>query len=291
MSLALAQVSPAGDYSIGADQSTGQVVVLQSLTGAIRSSAVNVPQRPTVIELSPKGQAAVLGYESRQMLLVITGLPDHPEVVRSVSFQPPGFAQMDKIQKIAVSDDGQALAFTTRPALLATAFSQSAFYVESGGNRRRPVDARTVTAISFFESSHDLVVADSRTNALLRGSADVTGSPFTVIATGSPSSATIVGLGVTFGEGSIHAATSSGDVLIADPGEGQLRAAATCGCTPDGVFRMPGTETFRLNSLPAESIWVYQGGALSRLVFVPVAAATVRLNASAVTKALERAGQ
>jgi hypothetical protein len=288
MPLLLAQISATGDYALATNQTSGQLFILKSLTGRIAAVPVTAPARPDLIQLSPRGLAAVLNYESSQMLLVITGLPDNPTVARSVSYQPSGFTAFDSLETIAVSDDGQAMALTVRPISPAFASSQKTFYLESGGVRRRSPDASAVTAVAFFEGSHEFVLADLKRNALLRGSTDAPDVPLTELTDDQVPGESIVGLGVTTPDALIHAAKSNGAVLVWNPRDGQHTLPATCSCTPSGMFKMPGSGRFLLNSLPAESLWVYEGGAAPRLVFLPVAD-TPRLAGKSVTRAFEGA--
>jgi len=176
------------------------------------------------------------------------------------------------VERLAVSDDGQAVAVAVRQAEPSLPSSAAAsLYVDFSGVLQRVEAVENVSALAFIPGGEDILVADGAGNRLLRGINSSGGLEWTVAASRDSVQAVMNGLGVSTDAKTVFAISISGELLRLDSNNSQLLVVANCACQPSGMFRMPGNARFRLNNLPDGPLWVFDGDSTPvRMVFIPV---------------------
>jgi hypothetical protein len=212
----------------------------------------------TRIVLSPQGSSAVLYFKKAGRAQILTGLPDAPEVARSVDLSVVPGAPV----ALAVSDDAEALVAIVggdAPALDVFTADGAMSTVTLG---------EPATAFAFLNDSHDAVLTGASDAFLLHDvlngaaltplAADGIGSPAALAV--SPDNTRAVALN-----------SDSNGIVTLDLGGGPA-ALVACSCSASGIARLSGN-AFRLTD--------YTGGPLTlfdispgnaRLLSVPPAA-------------------
>lgn len=103
----------------------------------------------SLVSFSPSGRSAVLSGNGR--LQVLTGLPEAPQVARSLN------AGSEGIRLLAVSDDGQTVLAAGDGGVFAI-----------GTDSAQPIASGDVSAMAFFPNSSDAVVCDRSTQSAMR---------------------------------------------------------------------------------------------------------------------------
>ncbi len=240
--------SPARNFVLVAAADSGAVSIytpdrgLRALDGAGAS--------PDLIALSPRGSSAVLWFSSNQAQ-VITGLPDAP-VLRQVDASFLG----STLGALALSDDG---------AWLSGIWPQGAYAFGPGGEVNR-LPMENITAIAFFQGSHDLAAAGAS------GLQRVTGiEGFAIVSNllmSEDSSLQPVAIAAASNNRAVLIADNSGAITTVDVATGTA-TTSDCGCQPAGIFGM-GPSTFRLTGLEGGSFKMFDT-VLGEILFAPVA--------------------
>jgi hypothetical protein len=237
----VAAVCPAYTVVLTADRKTVKIVTRNS--GKPVNLLAGLELAITHVSLSPSGTSAALLHG--RSIDVVSGFPSEPKLKRTIKAPP------DTI-RVAVSDDGEALAF----------YGANTIHVIKGGNTTLVAAAELVPDLRFHPGSHDLVYIDG--NSVLTASAE----GVRIIA------------GIADGLVKPQAAVFSQDgrVVIADTATNDLLITGQWGgiservklpCEPDELGWMNGS-TLALRCTATDQIYLIQlipGGA--RVLFVP----------------------
>lgn len=242
--------SPARDYVLVSAGQTGAVLIYTPDHGL--TPLAGAGGAPDLLVLSPHGSAAALWFSSTGQIQVVTGLPDTP-AIRQVSASLLGSAP----GALAVSDDGTWLAGAW--ALGVYAFGPN------GEVNRLPLE-NDVTALAFFQGTHDLATASAA------GLQSVTGiGGFAVVSSllaAPDSSLQPVAVAATSDNRTVVLANRGGSVTTVDIGSGAA-TTSDCGCRPEGLFGM-GPSAFRLTGLQDGAFKLFDA-ARGEILFAPLA--------------------
>ncbi len=242
--------SPARDYVLVSAAPTGQVFVYTPDHGL--TPLAGADGAPDLLVLSPHGSAAALWFSSVNQVQVVTGLPDTPTVRKlNASFleSAPG--------ALAVSDDGTWLAGAWPVGVYA--------FGPNGEVNRLPLEDN-VTALAFFQGTHDLATASAASLQMVTG---VGG--FAVVSTllaAPDSSLQPVAVAATSDNRTVVLASRGGAVIAVDIGSGAA-VTSDCGCRPEGLFGM-GPSAFRLTGLQDGAFKLFDA-ARGEILFAPLA--------------------
>ena len=247
-------VSPARDYVlVSASQTSAQAGSVSIYTAANGLVALNgAGVAPDILVLSPRGSAAALWFSSINQVQVVTGLPDAPMISQlDASFL--GSAP----NALAVSDDGTWLAGTWTAGVYA--FGPNSQVIQL------PI-ADPVTALAFFQGTHDLATASP---ACVKMATGVGGfAVVTSLLTSADSSLQPVAVATTSDNRTVLLADKSGSVTVVDVGSGAV-TTSDCGCQPEGLFGM-GPAAFRLTGLQNGAFKLFDA-AHGEILFAPLA--------------------
>jgi hypothetical protein len=256
-----AWISSLQDYALVESKSDGSLALVSFGKGAILIRSIKgVAGGVGNISLSTKGGVAALYYPTARRVQFVSGLPDTPQVSSFIAF--PGIPQSETA--MAVSDDGEAV-------LLATTEQHGALVLLTRDGQSRVLTLLgKASSISFFPGTHNALVADEQSNAVLLVQ-DVTGAAITSTLAGSRE-----GIGrpvaVEASEDNRFAFVANGDshtISTLDLHSGKV-SSLTCNCTPTGLYRLSGNSVFRLNELSDANLQVLDARAAEpRVLFVP----------------------
>jgi hypothetical protein len=248
---AVSEISPRQDYAIAAG--TDGAVQLVDLGAAPMAARVidGAMASPERILLSPAGRAALLvkGTEAQ----VITGLPGKPSAADVDLSGLPG-----KAAALAVNDEGAVLA----------AVAEGLFLITAAGEIRALPSAGEISAVSFSPNGTDALVAGPELVAVV---ADVAGRPAWRTLTaldGNPGTPFAVA-----GTERRALVATSGSVIAVDLQTGAA-TALECAAPVTALARLNG-DVFRLGAVTADPLWIVDGGAQARVLFVPPASEEV----------------
>jgi hypothetical protein len=247
--------SPSRNYVLVSAADTGIVSIYQTESGFTPLAGAGIA--PDSITLSPRGSAAALWFSSINQVQLVSGLPDSPSIRQlDASFlgSPP--------DALAIADDGAWFA----GAWFAGAGAAGVYtFGPNGEVNRLPIEDR-VTALAFFQGTHDLATASA---ASLQWTTGLEGlAQVSTLATFADSSPPAAAVAVTRDNATVIAVDRSGLITAAQI---QTGASATldCGCAPEGLFGI-GPTAFRLTSLQNGSIKLFDS-ALTEVLYAPLA--------------------
>ncbi len=245
-------------FALGVDGRDGAVILI---TGAGARKLRGVAAAPGEIVFSPSASTAALYYGDRDVIEVVRGLPEHPEVAGSLDAAVlPG-----PLSALAVSDDGLVLAGCQAGPDSAVVY-RFRLRRQSGA----VLSGRRVAAIAFVGSSEDALVADAAAHLVYRLR---NGGGAAVIAGAAEGISAPVALGASVdGKRAAVANGGGGPVLVLDLQSGAATPVA-CACKVSEVEPMAGNAVFRLTDASQPRMWVLDAdGGHPRVVFVPQAA-------------------
>jgi hypothetical protein len=241
-------------YALAVEQDTGAaVLVTQSgrhgLTG-VRAGALQTA-------VSPRGTAAALYFGDSGKALILTGLPNAPQVLREVTLDGAPAV-------LAVSDDGTGLAAVV---LNPTTNDATVFSYSAPGAGQALLSDHRFSSLEFVPGGATLLLATETAVYLYQD-----GQGLQLLADQRDGIADVVGAAASGDGARVFIATRSGLVAVRN------LAAATqtlisCSCQPAGMWRLRGNAVFRLNELGAGPVWLVDGGAADpRILFVAMPA-------------------
>lgn len=254
---ALVAVSPAQDYAIVSDRSSGAVSL--AFPGSGTKPVAELGSNPDRIVMSPRGSAAVLWFASTNRLRIASGLPGSPSVREvDASFLRAGLRAglADVPGAFAITDDGEWVAGSWTDGIYA--------FGPLGELRRLPVRERA-GALAFFAGRHDL--------ALVTPSHVIT-----IEDVGGRAAQSVLYEGGSIAPAAIAVSSSNRHVVVAERSGGLLvvnlqassGARYDCGCASDGLFPM-GRTIFRLTGLTGGTFKIFDA-ATGDVFLVPLAA-------------------
>jgi len=249
-------ISPLGDYALAVAGEHNQAMVFSTGHSPLAGVPVQGADRGAdQIAVSAAGKAAVLYYKAASRIEIVTGLPASPKV-SSELYLSAG----DTLTAIAIGDDGHTV--------LAGA-GNKVFEVAAGGEVPVLSDLGHVAAITI-PASGTAFVADSGNNQIYRVQGLGAGIDAAVIAGPKEGISTPTAVAVSQDGSRAYVANAKpGSVSIINlKTEGTSTIA--CGCTPSGLNRLAGSETFRLTEMSNRPLWLLDtSGTAPRVLFVP----------------------
>lgn len=250
-------ISPLNDYVLAVAGEHNQAMVFATNRAPLAGVLVQGADRGAdQIAISAGGKAAALYYEAGSRIEVVTGLPTAPKV-SSKLYLSAG----QTLTAIAISDDGHTL--------LAGA-GDRVFEAAAGGEVPVLAELGHVSAISI-PATGTAFVADSGRNQIYRVQGIGAGIETGLIAGPKDGINSPVAVAVSQDGSRVFVANAKpGSASVIDlKGETATRTIA-CGCTPSGLERLAGNETFRLTEMSGRPMWMLDaGGSEPRLLFVP----------------------
>lgn len=208
------------------------------------------------IALSPGGKAAALTYPDENLIKVITGLPDKPEVSREIKSltAPP--------HRVAVNDNSSALLVS-----FIENGSENIYRWNATEGFRFLKSVSQVSAMMFIGTS-EAIFADSNTNEVFKARDVQTMSVTQFIAGPEDGVSSPIGIGFSGKSGYFLANAGSNSVMNFDS-SGQIRQKLDCGCSLSGL-RALGSGAYRLTDKLNQTLYILDdNGAQSRILFVP----------------------
>ena len=250
-------ISPLEDYVLAVGGEHNQAMVFAMSHSPSTPVMVQGADRGAdQIVISAGGKAAALYYKNGSRIEVVTGLPAAPKV-GSELYLSAG----QTLTALAVADDGHTVLAAAGDRL---------FQAAPGGEVPLLAELGHVAAISI-PAAGTALIADSSHNQIHRVRGIGAGIEADVIAGPKEGIATPVAVAVSHdGSRAFVANAKSRTVSIIDlKGEAAVRSIA-CACTPSGLNRLAGNETFRLTEMSSRPMWMLDaGGTEPRVVFVP----------------------
>jgi len=249
-------ISPLNDYVLAVAGEHNQAMVFATNYAPLAGVLVQGADRGAdQIAISAGGKAAALYYEAGSRIEVVTGLPTAPKV-SSKLYLSAG----QTLTAIAVSDDGHTV--------LAGA-GDRVFEAAAGGEVPVLAELGHVSAISI-PAAGTAFVADSGRNQIYRVQGIGAGIEAGMIAGPKDGISTPVAVAASQdGSWAFVANAKPGSVSIINL-KTEAVSTIACGCTPSGMERLAGNETFRLTEMSSRPMWMLDaGGSEPRLLFVP----------------------
>lgn len=257
-SLTSAWVAPKQDAALVVT-SDGTVRLVQLDGGKATDRAVEGIVAPERAVFSPSG--TVLALVTTGSVQIVKGLPDAPVVAGTVELpgadRAPLTAAMASGKNLlrpgggalAVSDDGAYLLYGTPAAVQV---------LPVAGSSRKLSDAAPNALLAFAPGGHDAAIVDGHAVVLLQ---DVAGASTVRRLVGIAG-----GKGAGFSPDGKTLFVAGPAVIAMDVATGDRNEIA-CGCQPSGLVRMG--NSFRLNDLGTEPLWLLETSAAPRIMFVP----------------------
>ena len=203
--------------------------------------------------LSRIGKAAIFYQSGCRCVQVVSGLPDAPQVVRTITLAQDAAV----VQALAVADDARAFAIATRTG---DSGEISLYGPDSHVSIARPADA-----LGFSPDGLTLAVADApaKTISILRD------ANLVEIATERDGISNPAGVAFASSNRMVVADRESRvHVIAAETGR---VVAVDCSCKPSAVETMSIEDTFRISDIASGALWIVQlTGSSGRTIFIPV---------------------
>jgi len=250
-------ISPLEDYvlAVGGEQNQAMVFAMghSPLTPVMVQGADRGADH---IVISAGGKAAALYYKAGNRIEVVTGLPAAPKV-SSELYLSAG----QTLTAIAIADDGHTV--------LAGA-GDKVFQSAAGGEIPLLAELGHVAAITI-PAAGTAFIADSGQNQIHRVRGIGAGIEADVIAGPKDGIATPVAVAVSHDGSRVYVANAkSGTISIIDLKAETATRSIACACTPSGLDRLAGNDTFRLTEMSSRPMWMLDaGGTEPRVLFVP----------------------
>ena len=250
-------ISPLEDYVLAVAGEHNQAMVFAMGHPALTPVMVQGADRSAdQMVISAGGRAAALYYKARNRIEVVTGLPAAPKVSSELYV-----SAAQTLTAIAVGDDGHTV--------LAAA-TDRVFQVTAGGEIPLLAELGHVAAITLSASGTALL-ADRDRNQIHRVRGIGAGIETDVVAGAKDGISAPVAVAVSDdGSRAFVANAKPGTVSIINlKAETAVRSIA-CACTPSGLERLAGDDTFRLTEMSSKPMWMLDArGTEPRILFVP----------------------
>jgi DNA-binding beta-propeller fold protein YncE len=251
--LASASVAPRQDSAL-VTASDGGSRFLRLTAGAVTERAVDgLLGAPERVAFSPSGTAAALYAAGKTQ--VLTGLPDSPVVAGTLDLDGTPSA-------LAVSDDGSYLLFATAGSIRLLGI---------GGDNRKLMDAADGALAAFAPGGHDAAVSDPGGAGIVLFRDLAGASQQTIVAPPDDAIASPAGLAFSADGRKLFLASAAARSVAAFDLQTGGRAAIACNCVPAGLVSMG--NLFRLSEPGPAPLWLFDGSAAPRIVFVPAPSA------------------
>jgi hypothetical protein len=251
-------------------QDAALLVSAEGVARLVRLDGATVADRPVEGMLTPdravfSPSGTALALVTAGSVQVVKGLPDAPSIAGTVQLpgadRAPLTAAMAADRKL-VRPGGGTLAVSDDGAYLLYESAGSVQLLPVAGSSRKLTDAVPNALLAFAPGGHDAAVIDGHTVALFQ---DVAGA------------STVRNLpGIAGGKGAGF--SSDGKTLfVAAPAVIAMNVATgdvseiACNCQPSGLIRMG--NSFRLNELGTEPLWLLDASAEPKVMFVPARSA------------------
>jgi len=250
-----AAIAQQAGYVLASAGPERQVWLYRNLGGELSSAPLaEAPPAPERILLSPAGSAAALVYGYTGQVVIVTGLPNAPEV-RNTTL-PTGSRLW------AVSDDGASLLIS-----IPAGETEAVHFVDAEGGLRFLLSTGRTAAATFLANAAEAVVADGSRNFVywIRPSGDII--PLAGPADGISEP---VAVSVSRDQRRVFVANRATATVAALDLAGGPATLVACTCELTALERFDGNAVFRLSDLSSEPLWVFDGDTPeARVVFVP----------------------
>jgi hypothetical protein len=265
-----AEVSPSHQYALGVEAGTGRLFVID-LRPELPAAEPFPSAAPGAdrIFFSPLGKAAALYHRESKQAEILTGFPDQPS--REGNMDLAGLPGV--LTALAVSDDGQLLAAAASQG--SSRSESGALYAGSPGEDLRPVGPLgRAAALSFFNDSQDLLIADAGRSEVIRVRNIHAGAEWTVLASQQDGIRQPSAVAASRDNNTAFAADVAGRRVAWIPLAGGPVEFADCPCKPTQLSALAAGSVFRLT--PASSAPLYMldaqregPSARPRVLFIP----------------------
>ena len=262
----LVEVSPNHSYALGVEAGTGNLFVVDlrpDLPAAERLTTVTAGVDR--IFFSPLGKAVALYRRGPKQVEILTGLPDQPSHDGRVDLAGmPGV-----LTALAVSDDGQALAAASAQG------DGGVLFAGGPGEELRPVGPLgRASALSFFNYSQDLLVADIGRNEVVRVRDIQAGAEWTVLASRQDGLDHPAAVAASRDNSTAFAVDAANRRIAWMPLSGGPVEFIDCPCKPTELNALASGSVFRLTSASSAPLYMLDtrgGGAAGRprVLFIP----------------------
>ncbi|HXB68610.1 MAG TPA: hypothetical protein VNY05_10220 [Candidatus Acidoferrales bacterium] len=240
-------------YALAVEAGTG-AALLVSQSGRQVLPGVRAGALQTAV--SPRGTAAALYFGDSGKALILTGMPDAPQILREVTLDGPPSV-------LAVSDDGAGLA----AVVSLTANNATVFSYTPQGPGQALLSANRFPSLEFVPGSPTLLMATDTAVYLYQASQGLQ-----LLTDQRDGIAAVVGAAASGDGTQVFIAMQSGQVAVRDVAAA-TQTMLSCSCVPAGMWRLRGKAVFRLNELGDGPVWLVDGGAAEpRILFVAVPA-------------------
>jgi hypothetical protein len=241
-------------HAIVASPDAGDVLVVDLEQPSRSFPIADAPSSVSAIRAGRDGKSAGLYYSQSKRLLVVKGLPEAPAIHASVDVS---FA-VEPLKQFAVSEDGGALLLVFGSGMSDLLYS----WTPSGGPRFVATASR-VSDLIFLSS--DAVVVDSLAEQVILIQAVRDRAVPLLLATSSDGLAAPVAVSASVND-DIYVASS--DAVFILNARGRLLRKVACSCTITTMTPLS-QAAFRMTSRLDEPLFVFDGSAPERIVFVP----------------------
>lgn len=217
------------------------------------------------IVFSETGAAAAAWYPNQGVVQIIGGMPGQPAVAREFA--------VDQADGLAVSDSGKVIAVRVGGEVVLLGAGAPHVSRSRGGvviddpppsTDRRSAQVDGAVEIRFVGGSKDLLIASSKAVLLWHSAVK---APL-VLADGFDG---LRAAWLSPDRASLYAA--QGQSLVVREMASNTTATYNCTCHPDRVSPQATPNTFLISAAAGEPLWLFEGGASPRIVFVPAPAA------------------
>jgi hypothetical protein len=213
---------------------------------------------PDQLSISAGGTAAALYYKSGNHVQLISGLPAVPRISARLYLSA---GQVPSA--LAISDDGQTLL---------AGVADSVYWLSPSGEV--PILRHLSKIVSIaLASNHTALVADGVGNQIHRVQNVTTAVEPDIVAGPKEGIAAPIAVAMSHdGKRAFVVNGKSRTIAIFDLQSKTEVGQLSCECTPTGLYRLAGTDVFRLTEPSNGPMWVLEAAAhQSRIVFVPPA--------------------
>jgi len=253
----IAAVSPLQDYVLAISREHNEAMVFAMNRPSLNPVLVQGADKgASQVAISAEGKSAVLYYKMTGRIEIVTGLPGAPKVSTERSATPG-----QTFTALAVGDDGKTVL---------AAIPDRLFEIAAGGEVPVLSGLSHAAAISM-PAAGTAYVADSGSNEIHRVRGIGGNLEADVIAGSKSGISKPVGLAISQdGTRAYVANGKSRTVSIIDLKDDATVRTIACACTPSGLDRLAGIDTFRLTGVSKQPMWLLEGRAGEpRTLFVP----------------------
>jgi hypothetical protein len=211
------------------------------------------------ISLSPNGRAAAISVPGGNLIQVVTGLPDKPEVTLEISTSALPAAQP---HRAIVNDDSSVLLVSFMDN------GRENIYRWNGTEGFRFLASTAQLGGMMFLGQSDAIFADRDSNEVF-AARDVNRASITQFIAGPEDGVSNPIAIAASGKSGFYVANAGSNSILIFDNLGSLLRSEACSCTISGLFRQ-GSHAFRLTDALNQTIYIFEdNGVESRILFVP----------------------